>query len=125
MTLLYDRERGRICCRWKEPATMRFQGREVVINRQRTGSVRVSELGTMNKRDFATIRKGGRGKAVSQFVKALQRSGVFTKDYAPEVCEICGGSRGVRACFHPETHRLAWLCPEHDTVLSGQQTVAA
>lgn len=121
MTLLYDRSRGRICCRWKEPAVMRFQGREVVIDRQKRTSVRVSELGTINKRDMAAMRRYGRSRVVSLFHKALLRYGVFTKNYTPEPCQVCGGTQGVRACFDPETHRLAWMCPEHATAMSEER----
>lgn len=121
MILRYDRGRGRICCRWKEPATMRFQGREVVIDRQKTVSVRVSELGTINKRDMAAMRRYGRSRAVSLFHKALLRYGVFTKNYTPEACEVCGNRKGVRACFDPEALTFQWLCPMHAGALDEVQ----
>ncbi|UIJ36790.1 hypothetical protein [Desulfobaculum bizertense] len=114
MTLLYDRHRGRICCRWKEPVTMRFQGKDITIERQKTGSVRVSDLGTLSKRDLNSIKGSDRAVAISMFHKALLRDGVFTRDYVPSVCHVCGTSHDVRACFDSESQQLTWLCRVHD-----------
>lgn len=120
MTLLYDHQRQRICLTWKDPVKARYQGKDIVISKQRTRSVRVSKKGKICMADCTKFEDPNQIRDIMRFCRELENAGAFAGFSSKHACSVCGAVEGIKACFDDRTGKLSWLCPVHVTKVDGK-----
>jgi hypothetical protein len=113
MKLLYDHQRQRICLTWKDPVKARYQGKDVVISKQRTRSVRVSKKGKLCMADCTKFEDPNHIRDIMRFCRELENAGAFAGFSAKHACSVCGTVENTKACFDERSGKLVWRCPMH------------